>query len=256
MCPLGVSSQLQATILSDSEINSKIRSLNLKQRQIFDFLFNGAKLQFNVKSGIISNQSKPFHLFLSGSRSCGKSHLIKTIYHAVNKVFLYGSDDPVKPKVLLLAPASVAATNINGNAIHSGLQIPCTGKLFPLNDANKAELRNKYSEVELVIIGEISMVSGKLFYQIHKRLNEIFSSGQDILFGGKSMVVCGDLYQLPQVNAKPVFTFNVTETMEGFISMDLWHKFKLAEIDQVVRQDDDTFVNLINKIRKLKLIKM
>ena len=29
-----VSSQLQATILSDSEINSKIRSLNLKQRQI------------------------------------------------------------------------------------------------------------------------------------------------------------------------------------------------------------------------------
>ena len=35
-----VSSQLQAAILSDSEINSKIRSLNLKQRQIFDFMFN------------------------------------------------------------------------------------------------------------------------------------------------------------------------------------------------------------------------
>ena len=31
--------------------------------------------------------------------------------------------------------------------------------------------------------------------------------------------------------------------MEGFISMDLWHKFKLAELDQVMRQDDD-------KIRK------
>ena len=69
-------------------------------------------------------------------------------------------------------------------------------------------------------------------------------------------MVCGDLYQLSPANAKPVFTFNVTETMEGFISMDLWHKFKLAEIDQVVQQDDDTFVNLINKIRKLKLIKM
>ena len=40
-----VSSQLQATILSDNEINSKTRSLNLKQRQIFDFTFNWVKLQ-------------------------------------------------------------------------------------------------------------------------------------------------------------------------------------------------------------------
>ena len=46
-------------------------------------------------------------------------------------------------------------------------------------------------------------------------------------------MVCGDLYQLSPVNAKPVFTFNVTETSEGFTSVDLWHKFKLAELDQI-----------------------
>ena len=95
------------------------------------------------------------------------------------------------------------------------------------------------------------MVSGKLFYQIHKHLNEIFSPGQNIPFGGKPIAVCGDLYQLTPINAKPVFTFNVTETMEGFISMDLWHKFKLGELDQVMRQDN-MFVNLLNKIRKGK----
>ena len=33
-----VSSELHTTILSDSEINSKIRSLNLKQRPLFDFI--------------------------------------------------------------------------------------------------------------------------------------------------------------------------------------------------------------------------
>lgn len=38
----------------------------------------------------------------------------------------------------------------------------------------------------LIIIDEISMVSSKLFYQIHKRLNEVFSPAQDALFGGKS----------------------------------------------------------------------
>ena len=57
-------------------------------------------------------------------------------------------------------------------------------------------------------------------------------------------MLCEDLYQLPPVNAKPIFNFNVTETVEGFISMDLWHKFKLAELDQVMQQDDDMFVNL------------
>ena len=242
-----VSSELHTTILNDSEINSKIRSLNFKQRQIFDFIYNWAKS--NVKCEATSKQSTPFHLFLSGGGGCGKSHLIKIVFHAVNKVFLYGSGDPAKPRVLLLAPTGVASININGNTVHFGLYIPCRGKLLPLNDGNKAELRNKYSEVELVIIDEISMVSSKLFNQIHKSLNEIFSPGQDVPFGGKSLLVRGDLCQLPPVRAKPVFTFNDTETMEGFISLDLWHKFRLAELDQVMRQDDEMFVNILNKIR-------
>ena len=215
------SSHFHMPILSDDEINSKSRSLNLKQRQLFDFIHNWAKLHIKVKSATTKKHSMPFHLFLSGSGGCGKSHLIQTIFHAVSKVFLYRSGDPSKPRVLLLAPTGVAAININGNTIHSALHIPCKGKLFPLNDANKAELRNKYSEVELVIIDEISMVSSKLFYQVHKRMNEIFCPGQDFPFGGKSVLVCGDLYQLPPARAKPVFTFNETETMEGFISSDL-----------------------------------
>ena len=56
----------------------------------------------------------------------------------------------------------------------------------------------------------------------------------------------------PVSNAKHVFTCNVTETMKGFISVDLWHKFKLAELDQVMRQDH-RFVNLINKIRQVEI---
>ena len=93
------------------------------------------------------------------------------------------------------------------------------------------------------------MVSNKLFYQIHKRLNELFSPGQDVPFGGKSVLVCGDLCQLPPFRAKPVFTFNDTETMGGFISINLWRNFRLAELDQVMRPDDEMFVNMLNKIR-------
>ena len=84
----------------------------------------------------------------------------------------------------MLAPTGVAAISINGTTIHSGVNIPCCGKLMSLSDKNRAELRNKYSDVQIVIIDEISMVSGKLLYQIHKRLNEIFSLQQDIPFDG------------------------------------------------------------------------
>ena len=110
-----VSSQVQAAILSDSEINSKIRSLKLKH--IFDFIFNWAKLQVKINSGVISNHSKPFHMFFSGNGGCAESHLIKTIYYEVDETFFFGSGDPGKPRILLLAATGVTATNINGNTI-------------------------------------------------------------------------------------------------------------------------------------------
>ena len=134
------SSHFHTPILSDNEINSKIRSLNLKQRQIFDFIHNWVKFHVKVKSGTTKKQSTPFHLFLSGSGHCGKSHLIQTMFHAVSKVFSYRSGNQTKPRVLLLAPTGVAAINSNGNTIHSSLHIPCRCKILPLNDANKAEL--------------------------------------------------------------------------------------------------------------------
>ena len=83
------SSHLHTPIPSDHDINSKIRSLNLKQRQIFDFIHNWAKLHVKVKSGTTKNQSTPFHLYLWGRGGCGRLHLIQTIFHTVSKIFLY-----------------------------------------------------------------------------------------------------------------------------------------------------------------------
>ena len=151
----------------------------------------------------------------------------------------------------MLAPTGVAAISINGTTIHSGVSIPCCGKLMSLSDKNRAELRNKYSDVQIVIIDEISMVSSKLLYQIHKRLNEIFSPQQDIPFDGKSVfLVCGDLCQLPPVQGKPVFMFIETRSSKGFLMLDLRHKFKLAELTEIMRQKDHImFIESLNKIR-------
>ena len=79
-----------------------------------------------------------------------------------------------KPRILLLSPTGVAAININGIAIHSGLGINAGSKLYPLNDQQGAALRNKLSEVRLIITDKISMVSSALFYQVNQRSNKIF----------------------------------------------------------------------------------
>ena len=56
---------------------------------------------------------------------------------------LFHGGDPNKIRVLVLTPTGVAAINIDGTTIHSGLDIPCKGKLFPLNDKNRALLRKQ-----------------------------------------------------------------------------------------------------------------
>ena len=75
----------------------------------------------------------------------------------------------------MLALTGVAAVHINGTAIHAGLQINVGGKMLPLNDRQRAVLRNKLPEVKIIIIiDEISIVSSMFLYQVNQRLNEIF----------------------------------------------------------------------------------
>ena len=61
--------------------------------------------------------TEPLHIFITGSGGCGKSHLVKTIYHSLTKILSYGATTLEKTKVLLLAPTGVAAININGTTI-------------------------------------------------------------------------------------------------------------------------------------------
>ena len=60
--------------------------------------------------------------------------------------------------MLLLAPSGVAAINIGGTTIHIGLNIPvgCFGNHLPsLSDKMRSMLRNRLSEVKVLIIDEV-----------------------------------------------------------------------------------------------------
>ena len=114
-----------------------------------------------------SKEVTSFYSFLTGVGGVGKSHLIKTIHMSLTKVLMCKGGNLEKPRILLPAPTGVASININGTTIHTGLGI-VGGKRYPLNDRQKAVLRNRLSELRFLMIDGISMVSNALFYQVHK----------------------------------------------------------------------------------------
>ena len=131
-----------------------------------------------------------------------------------------------QPSVLLLAPSGVAAVNIRGNTINSVLAI--SKNIFgehvgPLSDERKGALRTKLSNFKLPVIDEESMVSNLMLKHIHERMKEIYFTPDTVWFGGISIVVVRDFYQLPPVKAKPAIS-----SLKMSFSLDLTHRNSLG----------------------------
>ena len=148
-----------------------------------------------------------------------------------------------------LLPTGVAAIDINGTTIHSGLGINVGGKLYPLSEQHRTALRNKLSEVRLIIIDEISVVSSVLFFQVNQRLTEIFRYSGKEPFAELPVIVCGDPYQLPLIKGSPVYSS--ATSIKGFVALDLWKIFQMVELTEVMRQrGDHDFIRVLSKTRE------
>ena len=144
------------------------------------------------------------------------------------KVVMYKAGDPEKPRIFSLAPNRVAAININRTSIHSELRRNVRSKLYPLRDRQNEALGNKLSEVKLIIIDEISMLSNAPFFRVNRRLNEIFG----YLNAGPPVIVCGHFYQLPQVKGLQIYSS--ATSIKGFLPLDFWKKLQMAGLTEVM----------------------
>ena len=192
---------------------------------------------------------EPIYLFITGGGGAGKSHLIKTIYHTVIKTFRYDGMNPENPTVLLSVPTGVAAININGTTINTPLAIPKnTGDTLPaMSDQKRTQMRLSLSELKLLVVDEISMVSNTALHHIHQRLKEIFATSDSQLFAGLSVIALDDLYQLPPIQRKPVFEDYKNDALNLYHP---WHVFKMIELTEIMRQkDDQPFIEQLNRFR-------
>ena len=178
----GISVHHQPAEISDDQLRESVRSLNEKQRQAYDIVLSWCRDKMKNLNCMKPKKVEPIYLFITGGGGAGKSHLIKTIYHTVIKTFRYGGMNPENPTALLSAPTGVAAININGTTINTALAIPKnTGDTLPaMSDQKRTQMRLLLSELKLLVIDEISMVSNTALHHIHQRLKEIFGTSNSL----------------------------------------------------------------------------
>ena len=78
------------------------------------------------------------------------NHLsLKIIYVAITKLLMHKGGNPENARIIVLAPTGIAAVNISGTTVRSGLGISVGSKMFLLNDRQRASFRYKLSEVRI-----------------------------------------------------------------------------------------------------------
>ncbi|XP_029931521.1 uncharacterized protein LOC115376171 [Myripristis murdjan] len=223
--------------LSRSDGLALIRSLNETQLAVF------YKVRQWCLQKVMGKNPEPLRVFVTGGAGTGKSHLIKAIEYEAGRLLSTLCDQPDDICVLLTAPTGIAAYNLNAATIHHTLSIGKQASLpyTPLGEDKLNSLRAKLSQVQILIIDEISMVDHNVLAYVHGRLRQVKQTGDFSPFGNVSVIAVGDFYQLPPVKGKPLYSSPV--------GVDLWCNFSIVELKKIVRQKDSVFAELLNRLR-------
>lgn len=188
-------------------------------------------------------------LFLTGKAGTGKS------------TFLHYIAQTTKKKYVILAPTGIAAINVGGATLHSFFKLPFHPLLPNDRRYSTQQLRNtlKYNsekiklirELELIIIDEISMVRADIIDFIDKILR-VYSHNMRIPFGGKQLLLVGDVYQLePVLKEEDWQLLQPYYASKFFFDAHVFRTFQLVciELQKVYRQRDDKFISILDHIR-------
>ncbi|MCB0708612.1 MAG: AAA family ATPase, partial [Chitinophagaceae bacterium] len=187
------------------------------------------------------------NIFLTGKAGTGKTTFLK-----------YLKENSTK-NIIVAAPTGVAAINAGGVTLHSLFQLPFHP--FLPTKINKEELLAKIKfnkqrltllrKMELLVIDEVSMVRCDVMDAIDTILKHARKNYQ-LPFGGTQILFIGDLYQLPPVaqNLEWSILKEYYESPFFFDSIVVKEQSPLLiELDKIYRQNEQSFVRLLNKIR-------
>lgn len=182
-------------------------------------------------------------IFLTGKAGTGKTTFLKMVKKHSGK------------RLIVVAPTGVAAINAGGVTIHSFFQLP----LSPF--VPNATMRERYNfgkekrkiirTLDMLIIDEISMVRSDLLDAIDAVLRRYRQ--HDRPFGGVQLLMIGDLQQLTPVvtPADEALLRPYYDTPYFFGSHALQQTpYVTIQLQKVYRQQDETFLNILNHLRQ------
>ena len=143
--------------------------------------------------------TNPLKLVIQGTEGTEKSYLIGCLQYALHST----SRNTYSP-LLLLAPTGVTTFNINTLTIHFGLRIPIT-TLQPLEGQALANLQECIHSIHYILIDEMSFIKTKILTSIDALLREAFAFRRTCPFGDFSIILIGDLGQLPPTKYIPMY---------------------------------------------------
>lgn len=202
------------------------------------------KCKLTVKQELAFKYIKEgYNVFVTGPGGSGKSFLIKFIYnYGINLYKTFNGQQLRSLKlahVYKTASTGAAAILIGGSTLHSWAGIKL-GKGTPEELVKYMNINAlaRWSNVKILIIDEISMIDPILFDKLEKIARIIRKSEKP--FGGIQVILFGDFFQLPVVKSSD-FCFEA-KTWNSVIN-------KVINLDQIKRQSDIVFQNILNKIR-------
>lgn len=192
-------------------------------------------------------------LFLTGKAGTGKTTLLRYLREHTHK------------QLAVVAPTGVAAINAGGTTIHSFFQFPFTPFLSQLASDGTAKVTKEnlpvlkynsqrlaiFRQLELLVIDEVSMVRADLLDQIDQTLRYT-RRRMNQPFGGVQVLLIGDMYQLPPVvqNEEWQLLGKIYNSPFFFDSLVIkQHPPAYIELEKIYRQNDATFISLLNKVR-------
>ena len=212
-----------------------VTKLNSEQKYIHD----------EIVQRIDANQQVT--AFVQGKAGTGKSFLIHTLIN-----YLISKSIPF----VVCASTGIAASLIGGNTVHStfGLFTKKTKSnetvLCSLDVTRPNDFAMTY--VKVIIIDEVTMISGDVLdameWGLRKIMSQIESVDREKMFGGKSLLLFGDLAQVPAVS---INSDDLNESLHQFHESISYSGFIKWELKQLMRQNpnEKIFIELLDNIR-------
>ena len=187
------------------------------------------------------------NIFLTGKAGTGKTTFLKYLKENATK------------NIVIAAPTGVAAINAGGVTLHSLFQLPFHPFLPTKNNKDEllAKIRHNNNrlqilrKMELLVIDEISMVRCDVMDAIDTVLRGV-RRNYNMPFGGVQLLCIGDLHQLQPVAKNEEWNILNEYYASPFFFDSLAIKEQtplLIELNKIYRQKEQSFVNLLNKVR-------